>query len=412
MTTNGPASVLDDDDPGDDTQLRFRYQHGYCVILLCAGATGGRPYIAIWCEHHEDLLGEKADGHFDSFQVKTATPESGPWKMNASSLCKSIGRFVELDRKFPGKFDSHSFVSNVKCYETEQADELGKSPIKFFTAVHACDSVDKLSACHAKALKELAKTVECDEKALFATCKRVRIVHGPPLDGFEASIAHEHLPKLDGCRTLAPHELDGLRDELIQTVFRASSVAVDDPSKHWCCVLGEDHLNPKLRQKRLSTSDCIVDAVAERKLVFRFAPSDGSLKLGGSKSGLKVLAKKLRKGGVVNQVEAMRARTLSAEEHLLGLVARDADHASQIIDQLKGVVQGTCSDAEAIASVKPEPWGLDMYRHVVSRLQSVAENQPDLVYRQPYDCLMGVAGLLTEECKVWWSPAFNVEEEP
>lgn len=412
MTNDGPGSVLDHNDPGDDTQLRFRYQHGYGVILLCGGATGARPYVAIWCEHHEDLLGEKADGRFDSFQIKTATPESGPWKMNAGSLCKSVGRFVELDQKFPAKFDSHSFVSNVKCYDTKQADELGKSPIRFFKAVHECDLVDKLPACHAKALKDLAEKLECDQSALFATCKRVRIVLGPPLDGFEASIAHEHLPELDGCRALAPYELDGLRDELIQTVFRASSVAVTDPSKHWCCVLGEDHLNPRLRQKRLSTNDCIADALAERKFVFRFAPSDGALKLDGSKSGLRVLAKKLRKGGVLNQVDAMRARTLSAEGHLLGLVAQDADNARRVIDQLRGVVQGTCSDAEAVASAKPEPWGLDMYRHVVKRLEGVAENQPDLVFRQPYECLMGVAGLLTEECKVWWSPTFNVEEEP
>src|SRR6185503_20136633 len=208
MSTPDPATSLDHDDPGDDTQLRFRYQHGYGVILLCGAATGKLDYVAVWCEHHEDLLGERPNGRFDSFQIKTATPESGPWKMSSDRLQKSIGRFVELDGKFPGKFDAHSFVSNVQCYDTEQADEAGKSPIKFFHAVQGCATCDSLGAAYAKALEDLAAKLECDKATLFDTCKRVRIVKGPPLDGFDTSIAHEHLPILGGCSTLGPAELD------------------------------------------------------------------------------------------------------------------------------------------------------------------------------------------------------------
>jgi hypothetical protein len=410
MSMPDPTIVLDRDDPGDDTQLRFRYQHGYGVILLCGAATGALPYMAVWCEHHEDLLGEKPNGQFDSFQVKTATPESGPWKMSNQNLRKSIGRFVELDRQFPGKFDAHSFVSNVQCYDTNQANEMGKSPIKFFRAVQVCVARDSLDLVYAKTLQDLAAKIECDRTMLFDTCKRVRIVKGPPLDGFETSIAHEHLPKIDGCATLTPAELDALRDELIQKVFNASSVAIDDPSKHWCCVLGNDHINPRLRAKRLVAKDALQDALADRMLVFRFAPLGVALNLGYGKRDLEILAKKLLKGGLVSQLDSMQSRTLSAEQHLLALVAQDADKASEVISQLKELVHGTCTDAEAIASANPDPWGLEMYRRVVTRLQNIADNQPNLVHHQLHECLMGVAGLLTEECKVWWSPKFDLKE--
>ncbi|MBA5868090.1 MAG: DUF4297 domain-containing protein [Nitrospira sp. CR1.3] len=410
MSPTDPSKVLDRDDPGDDTQLRFRYQHGYGVILLCGSATGALPYVAVWCEHHEDLLGEKANGQFDSFQIKTATPESGPWKLSNEKLQKSIGRFVELDGTFPGKFDAHSFVSNVQCYDTEQTDEMAKSPVKFLLAVRNCATCADLTVAHAKALKELATKLGCDKARLFDTCKRVQIMKGPALDGFETSIAHEHMPKLDGCSTLAPAELDGLRDELIQIVFNASSVRIDDPSKHWCCVLGNDHINPRLRAKRLVARDTVQVALAGRTLVFRFAPSSTSLKLGDKKRDLEILTKKLLKGGLANQLDSMQSRTLSAEQHLLSLVAQDADEAGKVINQLKELVQGTCADAEAVASAKIEPWGMDMYRRVVTRLQDVADTQPGMVYHQPHECLMGVAGLLTEGCKVWWSPRFDVKE--
>jgi hypothetical protein len=406
----GPATVLDRADPGDDTQLRFRYQHGYGVILMCGAATTALPYVAIWCEHHEDLLGEKANGQFDSFQIKTATPESGPWKMSSDKLQKSIGRFVELDGKFPGKFDAHSFVSNVSCYETDQPDEMAKSPVKFLLAVRGCATCDGLAEAYAKALQNLATKLSCDKAKLFETCKRVQIVKGPALDGFETSIAHEHLPKVDGCSALAPPELDGLRDELIQMVFNASAVAIDDPSKHWCCVLGNDHINPRLKAKRLAAGDALQEVIGRRTLVFRFAPSSAPLRLQGGKRDLEILCKKLLRGGLVNQLDSMRSRTLSAEQHLLALVAQNADEAAKTINQLKELVKGTCTDAEAIASANPDPWGMDMYRRVVKRLQTLAENQPNLVHRQPFECLMGVAGLLTEECQVWWSPKFEMEE--
>lgn len=410
MSTPDPTTVLDHDDVGDDTQLRFRYQHGYGVILLCGAATGALPYVAVWCEHHEDLLGEKSNGQFDSFQIKTATPEHGPWKMPSEALWRSIGRFVELDERFPGRFDAHSFVSNVRCYDTDQANEVGKSPIKFFRAVQVSAICDDLGAVYAKTLQDLTAKLKCDKTKLFETCKRVKIVKGPPLEGFETSIAHEHMPKLDGCATLAPAELDGLRDELMQTIFNASSVAIDDPSKHWCCVLGNDFINPRLRAKRLLAKDTVQDALAGRTLVFRFAPSSAALKLGYGRRDAEILAKKLLKGGLINQLDSMQSRTLSAEQHLLALVAQDPDDASKVINQLKELVQGTCTDAEAIASANPEPWGAEMYRRVVTRLQNISDNQPSLVHHQPHECLMGVAGLLTEECKVWWSPEFDVKE--
>ena len=38
-----PDEVLDTVDTGDETQLRFRYQHAYGVILLLAALSGKEP---------------------------------------------------------------------------------------------------------------------------------------------------------------------------------------------------------------------------------------------------------------------------------------------------------------------------------------------------------------------------------
>jgi hypothetical protein len=74
-----PTDNLDHSDPGDELLRNIRYQNAYGVILLIASVRSKLPYLSIWCEQHDDYLAERADGLYDAFQVKTATPENGPW---------------------------------------------------------------------------------------------------------------------------------------------------------------------------------------------------------------------------------------------------------------------------------------------------------------------------------------------
>jgi len=59
-----------------------------------------------------------------------------------------------------------------------------------------------------------------------------------------------------------------------------------------------------------------------------------------------------------------------------------------------------------------DPFGPLMLIDVQDRLKRIAETQPARVHRQSYDLLVGVAGLLTSECKVWWSEPFELGVNP
>jgi hypothetical protein len=69
-------------------------------------------------------------------------------------------------------------------------------------------------------------------------------------------------------------------------------------------------------------------------------------------------------------------------------------------------------DANLRASQTGEPYGPTMLIDVQNRLKKISELDPSRVHYQSYDLLVGVAGLLTSECKVWWSEIFEVEVEP
>ena len=88
------VAARDMSDPGDATLRNYRYQHTYGVMLLAAARVGLRPYVALWCEQHEDFLAERSDEKFDGYQIKTYRPENGAWRLSDRDLKRSIGRFV------------------------------------------------------------------------------------------------------------------------------------------------------------------------------------------------------------------------------------------------------------------------------------------------------------------------------
>lgn len=128
-----PDEILDTVDTGDETQLRFRYQHAYGVILLLAALSGKKPYTFLWCEHHEDLLGQRNDGFFEAYQIKTR--RDGSWNLSDDPLKDSIKRFVEVDQHFPRKIKEFFFVSNARYENSNAQNKVGRSPKKFLQAV-------------------------------------------------------------------------------------------------------------------------------------------------------------------------------------------------------------------------------------------------------------------------------------
>lgn len=405
-----PADIRDDEDSGDDTQRRIRYQHGYGVILLIASFKSELPYCNLWCEHHDDYLAEK-DGMYDSIQVKSQTPERGYWELASDGFVAAINKFCNLESKFPKRIDRFKFVSNTRCLKSVAKTKKHRSPITLLKCIEEAEKLSDLEACFQDAVTSLAKKCDVEPASLLEILKRVDLVTGPTLDDFEASISCNHLPTIDACSKLVPAQIDKIRDELIQKVSEASSLSVADPAKHWFCLNGPVDYDPVIKAKTLSPS--IVEEILSqhRPLPFRFSPIENLIERELKSGTLSKFDRKLRRGGLDDQVETMKRRTISSESHLIGLASRKPDDIQAILNQLIAFVQGTCDDAKLLASSDSESnWGPDMLRRVVGKLEKTAETNSDMVFGESYELLMGIAGLLTEECTVWWSEKFNLDE--
>jgi len=70
------------------------------------------------------------------------------------------------------------------------------------------------------------------------------------------------------------------------------------------------------------------------------------------------------------------------------------------------MVLGECDEAHLRARQQASPYGPSMLIEVQDRLRKLARDRSDRVGQHNYECLIGVAGLLTSECRVWWSQRF------
>src|SRR4051812_33980189 len=306
-----PTTVRDTVDPGDATARNYRYQHAYGVTLLVAAKRGLRPYVAIWCEQHEDFLAQRHDGVFDGYQIKTARPELGAWRLNDPEVTKSIGRFVDLVTAFGNRIGDLFFVSNTEFDEiTSQSTDTkrrGRSPKLFLTHLRGCVAPSSLAAPFSDAFTELQAACGCDADQLFAVLQRVNLMVGPSRGEFDATLSHEHLGQLDDCRNLNPAQLDAFRDDLVAIVHRASSLQVTDPIRHLRPVIEAGDSDPVLAAKRVA-----VDVVAYRapqaiEVTFRF-PGEPTLALGTTRPA-HVLEKKLAAGGLEQELDYNASRS-------------------------------------------------------------------------------------------------------
>lgn len=405
---NSPIDKRDRNDPGDEVLRKFRYQFAYGVILLVGAATGSLDYQAIWCEQYEDFLAEMKDGNFDAYQVKTKEPEIGRWELNDEALWKSISRFVNLNRKYPGKIHRFRFVSNANYSDSSAADRNHLSPLKLSAAVRGVKSWDELAGGAKKGFEILKAKIGCTPEDLFVVLERLDWVSGPTDRAFEDELAQSHLPKLAECSNLGPSVLARVRDALIASVQEASSLFTDDPARHWVAL--NDHLqnDPLLLAKRITVQDVTLIARGARGVGFGYLPMLASLQLGSASERMDTLQKKMVHGGLAHHYEMMRRRSLSAEQVLIDLATRPED-GREILSQLENVVFGECDDARLHVSPHTEPFGTSMLIDVQDRLKRLVQAEPERVLHQHYDLLVGMAGLLTSECKVWWSEPFQIE---
>ncbi len=112
----------------------------------------------------------------------------------------------------------------------------------------------------------------------------------------------------------------------------------------------------------------------------------------------------MRNAYLGSQFEPLRMRMDAADQRLMERAYLEADNFDAIANQLVSTVLVECKDAEAMAFDHPDEKtrGLAIYKQILQRMDNLARDEPERVFREPKDTLMGIAGMLSGECKFAW----------
>lgn len=393
-----------DKDPGDDVQRRFRYQHAFGVILLIAAIQNKNDYISLWCEHHEDFLAETGDGKFDAYQVKTRDT-GAPWQVSDESFSTSIQRFSHLQALGGSSIRRFIFATNAKPLTSTSAEKLHLCPLHLIEGIKcASDGGASINGSVGKGLTLLAEKAELTESAVFDTLKKTNFVTSVPLDGFESLIAHEHLANYDPCQHLAASLLSRIVERLISLVFKASSLSISAPERHYTPVTDGSVIPEALSAKRL-TPQTVALAVKEiASPAFKYLAGLSTLRP-SSPDSWSILKRKMDRGGIGSFFDLIYRRAISAEANLLGL-----DQSGDIVNQIESLVADQCDQIRLKYNAIADPCGDRILIETIERFETLAREQPARIHLQAPETLVGVAGLLAGDCKVWWSKPFDLKE--
>ena len=399
--TKSPRDNIDDTDSGDDTIRRFRYQLVQGALLIVGCICEELEYIAIWCEQHEDFLAQKKNGVFDGYQIKTSTPENGPWTIKDDGLKKSIKRFCRLNKSFPDKIDNLYFVSNV---DFEKSAKKGfRCPKRFID--EAILNKDNKDENFVKEFNELREYCGCTEQELIETLRKVKLTKGSSLAEMDAVVTLS-ISKIDGCSDLSVRELEKIKDLLIQKVHDASSLKVDNALDYWYC-LKEDQRNLKLLTKKLDIEELNEIIKANKNLIFMYIPSIRT-KLLSRDSDLSVLEKKMIKGGLNEHIGIMKEQVNGTDNYLIKFSYRNPEEFESKCDHLSTKVEAISKEVDLEFIEEKNSYGLKKYKLMIERFRKLASEEKENIFEVPFECLMGISGILTDDCKIWWSPPFDL----
>jgi Cap4 dsDNA endonuclease len=386
-------------DPGDEVQRRFRYQINYAALKALQMLVPGSPVRNVYCEHLEDVLVEDANGFFTGIQVKTRELNQPQFRLSDSSVCGALKRFCVRDARYPGQFERFVFATNFVldrdvgtllncCRDNPKLNELGPR--------------DKMR----KYLVALAKSTDMNLEHVIAALSKVHLeermtgIDQPEMDLVRA------LGEIDTLRSQSLFELYRIAGVVRSHIWNVSSLALDGYVLETHAVVENfgGHVE-ELRQKRL-----------DRELMASLttpAASDGQELLSirefidreSIPPGLGRMELKMAAGDIgYADVEQMKDDVATLERTFLGWKEKfGLAEANRRLAHFQHLANRAAREAESQTSTEIGDYGQAMLANLRELTRATATVEKDTLFGCRPEHLVGTAGLLSEECKVWWS---------
>jgi Cap4 dsDNA endonuclease len=389
-------------DPGDEVQRRFRYQINYAALKALQMLTHGSQICAVYCEHLDDVLIEASNGLFTGIQVKTRELDQRPFRLSDNSVFGTLKRFCVRDARYPGQFERFVFATNF-VFLDDDIEAL----------LNCCrdnPTLEGVAPRHKvrKSLASLADSAGMGLEQVIAALSKVRLeermtgIDQPELDLVRA------LGEIETLGNQSFFELHRIAEAIRSHIWNVSSLALDGYVLETHAVV-EDfvaHVDElRTRQKRLDRELMVSLATPtasdhQELLSIREFIERESIPPGLGRMELKMAAGDI---GYAD-VEQMKDDVASLERTFLGWKEKfGLAEANRRLAHFQHLANRASREAESQTSATTGAYGQAMLTDLRERTRTMANAEKDTLFGCRSEHLVGTAGLLSEECKVWWS---------
>lgn len=404
-----PDTVVDNKDPGDDVLRRFRYQITFAGIL-CLLMTEDDKYEELFCEHHEDILVKYTDQSYTGIQVKTKDLNLPPFNIEDEAIIKSIKRFISLEATFPGKFKNFSIVSN-------HGFDQSKPNLCINTLIQNIKKGTDVLKPRSKTLslvKKLCLETGCDQDMAQKVIAKIRLSSYCNLNDIHMKLLNS-LKNYKLLKGATESKLTQIAELIIAKCFRASSLSISDDNAVLNYMTGNTDLEEVIKQ-------CIKDKCIRRSEFNSWLESEKTVPVAillkdriqkdDSTEGHRRLEIKMDAGGIdAENIGSVKDFKFAFEQHSLSWIYKDPDEAESKYSQIMAVTKNICKEIyDEKEIVKSKSNGQEMLVAVRKEIKERKKNEPAIFLDCSYEHVIGAVGVLTESCKVWWTPKFEIKE--
>ena len=403
--SNGLATLQSD--RGDETQALFMYQWAAGVVTLAGALASQNDYLAVWCEHHDDLLAELPSGAFHAIQVKTNSAQGATWKCSDSGFIDAVRKFSEHESQYASQVEQYRFFSNARPYIPAKTaatpSTLASSPVRIRDQCRLAVDANGIPSPYKASFDALVAAAGIAPELIFKVLRKLEFQKGPPLEGFRDHLA-QVVAGIPACTQFTMEKLCKIRDEIFFLIGKASALSVPSLDFYASILQSDGRPTAAIRGKRVSVEDFEGILKQDPAGGFRYADVGGHLQLGKASGQMEVLRQKMNAGYVGAYFDSVWLQAMSAEQRLLERALIDPEATLRTTRQLESVVLVECQNAEALAALETDERrkGLLIYQRILQRTEELACHDRASVENERAETLRGVAGLLSGSCKFAW----------
>ena len=406
-----PDKVLSGTDKGDDVQRRYRYQAAYAALISLDLLKEDSEFEEIFCEHHEDILVRCKDHKFVGVQVKTRKPGGGPFTFGDQEIINSLIRFVKLEEEFPNHFKSYVIAANCGFW---QKIRNHSNLVHCLKSVRNNDSKVLSSDSFLKRVGAISKGSNCNQDLVMNVLRKVRTEESPSLGEYE-SLLFQSMARIPEIRGERVDFVFKAANSLIDTMFRAGSLAHTSPKSAYFALLNDPEKAEKdeiIQGKRI-TRDIVKQVTHQAMSSVMELRTREPVELSNLPKGMRTMELKMAKGGLsIQNIDLAKDLKYSAMYLLTGWLHKYGPNEATYRNQHLGlIVRNECQEAYDLVKTDSELFGENMLIEVRKRLRKRYLREINSLYNDClYEHLLGIAAILTEECKVWWSEVFGTPQ--